>query len=104
MRRILRSKHDTLAAMRNLALGAGRYGRIKTQSLVATEDSNQVERLSLPEIRKGSHDGSEVVHIAVVLRIAWIITWGIELIDLGLQTLVCFRVGRKAVEEASESA
>lgn len=66
--------------------------------------SNQVEHLSLLEIGKGSHDGSEVVHIAVVFRIARIIAWGIELIDLSLETLVRFRVCSKAEEQASQSA
>lgn len=104
MRCVLRSEHDSLATMGHLALGAGRYGRIETQSLVATEDSSQVEHLSLLEVRKGSHDGGEVVHIAVVLRVAGIIAWGIELIDFGLETLVCVRVRGKAEEEASQSA
>lgn len=50
----------------------------------------------------GLHDGGEVVHLTMVLRVIWILAGRIKAVNLLFQTFVRLRMGRKAEEDACE--
>lgn len=88
------------------ALAPAREGRVQAQGLIAAFSTQKLSAiLCAKQIYIAlSHDSSEVVHVAVMLRVAWIFTRGIVLVYLGLELLVCVRVCSNAEEQASQCA